>query len=238
MEEGDGKKVKKVKKKVKKKSAGAEGDADGGKKIPSTPVDAGASEAPAAAAGGEPAGPVRMEGCGPCKRAVPDVPLSDAGRTSRDLLCAAFFIAFAIGDLVIALIGFQQGQPQALIYGLDYAGNVCGRNNQVREQRSEARSEARSAARTARTWRHALARTRQRACPALGRAQWRAGAAFDSLGLRSTRRQQRRAPAPMQSLAAAAGRTSYTVGARARCGQAPLRRRAHHPLRSLAFAHG
>jgi hypothetical protein len=74
-----------------------------------------------------------MEGCGPCKRAVPDVPLSDAGRTSRDVLCAAFFIAFAIGDLVIALIGFQQGQPQALIYGLDYAGNVCGRNNQVRK---------------------------------------------------------------------------------------------------------
>ena len=54
-------------------------------KIPPTKLDAGAKPAPVAEV------PVRYEGCGPCKRAVPDVPLSDAGRTSRDLLFALFF---------------------------------------------------------------------------------------------------------------------------------------------------
>lgn len=97
-------------------------------KIPPTKLDAGAKPAPVAEV------PVRYEGCGPCKRAVPDVPLSDAGRTSRDLLFALFFILWSIGDLVIAIVGFQQGSPQALIYGLDFAGNVCGRSSKVRRE--------------------------------------------------------------------------------------------------------
>lgn len=105
-------------KKKKKRPARAESK----DKIPPTKLDAAAAKpAPVAEV------PVRYEGCGPCKRAVPDVPLSDAGRTSRDLLFALFFVAWSIGDLVIAIVGFQQGSPQALIYGLDYAGNVCGR---------------------------------------------------------------------------------------------------------------
>ena len=105
-------------KRKKRPKRGSESSKD---KIPPTKLDGAAKPAPVAEV------PVRYEGCGPCKRAVPDVPLSDAGRTSRDVLFALFFILWSIGDLVIAIVGFQQGSPQALIYGLDYAGNVCGR---------------------------------------------------------------------------------------------------------------
>ena len=97
--------------------------------IPPTALEAPAAAAPAAAAS---SGPVRYEGCGPCKRAVADVPLSDGGRTSRDVLCLVFFVLWAIGDLIICIVGFKQGQPEALIYGLDYSGQVCGRNNKAR----------------------------------------------------------------------------------------------------------
>jgi hypothetical protein len=106
------------------------------KKIPTTTVEEAPAAANASATKGNKAdeyvGPMRMEGCGPCKRSVPDVPLSDAGRSPRDILCALFFLCFCIGDLVIALVGFSQGQPSALIYGLDFDGQVCGRNNQAR----------------------------------------------------------------------------------------------------------
>ena len=116
-------------KRVKKKRP-VKGDSgkDGGKKIPPTSPEAAAPKPGPVAE----EGPMRYEGCGPCRRAVPDVPLSDAGRSSRDLLFLLFFVLWAIGDLVIAIIGFKTGSPQALIYGLDYAGNVCGRKNAVR----------------------------------------------------------------------------------------------------------
>ena len=116
-------------KRVKKKRP-AKGDSskDGGKKIPPTSPEAAAPKPGPVAE----AGPMRYEGCGPCRRAVPDVPLSDAGRSSRDLLFLLFFVLWAIGDLVIAIIGFKTGSPQALIYGLDFDGNVCGRKNAVR----------------------------------------------------------------------------------------------------------
>jgi hypothetical protein len=34
--------------------------------------------------------------------------------------------------IAIAALGFKQGVPQTLIYGLDYAGHVCGKNNKAR----------------------------------------------------------------------------------------------------------
>ena len=122
----EGEKEKRVKK---KRPARAESK---DKVIPPTAIDA-APAAKAAPVAEEL--PVRYEGCGPCRRAVPDVPLSDSGRSSRDLLFALFFVAWAIGDLVIAIIGFKTGAPQALVYGLDYSGGVCGRNNPVRQKR-------------------------------------------------------------------------------------------------------
>ena len=112
----------------KKRPAKTDSGKDGGKKIPPTGPEAAAPKPGPVAE----EGPVRYEGCGPCRRAVPDVPLSDAGRSSRDLLFLLFFVLWAIGDLVISIIGFKTGSPQALIYGLDFAGNVCGRKNAVR----------------------------------------------------------------------------------------------------------
>ena len=152
----DGKAAEGEKQRVKKKRPAR---AESKEKIPPTAIDAAPAAKPAPVAE---EGPVRYEGCGPCKRAVPDVPLSDAGRTSRDLLFLVFFVAWSIGDLVLAIVGFKTGSPQTLIYGLDFDGGVCGRNNPVRTRmrsktsRIAARARQHARVRTA----HALTGTR------------------------------------------------------------------------------
>jgi hypothetical protein len=60
-----------------------------------------------------------------------DAPLADENRGCRDLPFLLLFIAFWGGVVAIAAVGFKQGSPQALIYGLDYAGHTCGKNNKV-----------------------------------------------------------------------------------------------------------
>jgi hypothetical protein len=42
------------------------------------------------------------------------------------------FAAFWGGVIAIAAVGFKQGVPQTLLYGLDYSGHVCGKNNKAR----------------------------------------------------------------------------------------------------------
>ena len=37
------------------------------------------------------------------------------------------FAGFWGGVVAIAALGFRQGSPLTLLYGLDYAGNVCGK---------------------------------------------------------------------------------------------------------------
>ena len=108
------------KKRERKKRPGASSS----KEIPKTSLEAKAS-APKPGAVAEEV-PVRYEGCGPFRRAVVDAPLSDAKRETRDVLFALFFVAWAIGDLVIAIIGFKTGAPQALIYGACATRRPCG----------------------------------------------------------------------------------------------------------------
>ncbi|GBG90263.1 hypothetical protein CBR_g50441 [Chara braunii] len=47
-------------------------------------------------------------------------------RRCRDVPFLILFVAFCAGMLVVASIGYSQGKPQRLLYGLDYKGNLCG----------------------------------------------------------------------------------------------------------------
>jgi len=54
-------------------------------------------------------------------------PGTDDGRSCTDIQCLLLFIVFWIGFIVIASIGFANGDPERLLYGTDYLGYVCGR---------------------------------------------------------------------------------------------------------------
>ncbi|XP_042478865.1 choline transporter protein 1 isoform X1 [Macadamia integrifolia] len=47
-------------------------------------------------------------------------------RKCRDVVFLILFIAFWVAMIVNSSIGFNQGDPLRLTYGLDYKGNVCG----------------------------------------------------------------------------------------------------------------
>ena len=42
------------------------------------------------------------------------------------------FAGFWGGVIAFAALGFKQGSPQTLLYGLDYDGHTCGKNNKAR----------------------------------------------------------------------------------------------------------
>jgi hypothetical protein len=50
-------------------------------------------------------------------------------RSCHDILFLGLFIGFWIGMFYVASQGVKYGNPQRLIYGVDYYGNVCGTNN-------------------------------------------------------------------------------------------------------------
>jgi len=50
-------------------------------------------------------------------------------RTCRDVFFLIVFAAFWVGMLAVAGIGFSQGDPGVLVFGLDYRGNLCGKDN-------------------------------------------------------------------------------------------------------------
>ncbi|GLT83357.1 hypothetical protein SLE2022_016500 [Rubroshorea leprosula] len=50
-------------------------------------------------------------------------------RKCRDVAFLVIFIAFWVAMIVNSSFGFNQGNPERLIYGLDYKGNVCGDKN-------------------------------------------------------------------------------------------------------------
>lgn len=52
-------------------------------------------------------------------------------RKIRDVVWAFLFIAFWAGSWSYSSLAIKEGDPGLLIYGLDYDGNVCNRN-QVR----------------------------------------------------------------------------------------------------------
>lgn len=50
-------------------------------------------------------------------------------RVCRDVFFLIAFVAFWVGMLVVAGIGFSKGDPSVLVFGLDYQGNLCGKKN-------------------------------------------------------------------------------------------------------------
>lgn len=55
-------------------------------------------------------------------------------REIRDIIWALLFIAFWAGSWTYSSLALKKGDPALLVYGLDYDGNVCNRN-QARELR-------------------------------------------------------------------------------------------------------
>jgi choline transporter-like protein 2/4/5 len=49
-----------------------------------------------------------------------------AKRGCKDLLFLLLFIAFWIGNIVVAVVGFQNGDPSRLVYATDHNGDTCG----------------------------------------------------------------------------------------------------------------
>lgn len=49
-------------------------------------------------------------------------------REIRDVVWALLFVAFWAGSWSYAGLAIQRGDPGLLVYGLDYDGNVCNRN--------------------------------------------------------------------------------------------------------------
>ena len=62
-----------------------------------------------------------MPGC-PCANKVVPEGMDDIARDRKctDILWFALFLVFWVGMLVIGILGFQQGDPQKLIYGKNY----------------------------------------------------------------------------------------------------------------------
>lgn len=54
-----------------------------------------------------------------------DGPLKD--RSCTDILCCLFFFAFLGAMITLGIYGYQHGDPNAVIYPYDSAGNQCGR---------------------------------------------------------------------------------------------------------------
>lgn len=53
-------------------------------------------------------------------------PFKPHGRKCTDVLCLLLFVGFWIGMIIIAGIGYKNGQPKRLIYGTDWHGRTCG----------------------------------------------------------------------------------------------------------------
>ncbi|OQR88464.1 choline transporter, partial [Thraustotheca clavata] len=50
---------------------------------------------------------------------------AEADRKCRDVLCTLLFILFWIGMVIITSIAYKNGDPHALIYGVDHNGHLC-----------------------------------------------------------------------------------------------------------------
>jgi len=50
-------------------------------------------------------------------------------RGCKDLLCTLAFVAFWAGMVIIAIVGFAKGDAFRLLYGVDYNGDVCGKDS-------------------------------------------------------------------------------------------------------------
>lgn len=50
----------------------------------------------------------------------------DTDRKCRDVIFIPIFIAFWLGNFIVAAVAVANGEPERLIYGTDYEGTVCG----------------------------------------------------------------------------------------------------------------
>ena len=50
-------------------------------------------------------------------------------RSCTDIICLFLFIAFIAGWVVVGIYGFNNGNPQTLIYPSNSAGEICGNGN-------------------------------------------------------------------------------------------------------------
>lgn len=53
-------------------------------------------------------------------------PFIASNRKCTDLLCLIFFMVFWLGMVIIAGVAYSTGQPEKLIYGVDFKGRTCG----------------------------------------------------------------------------------------------------------------
>eukprot|EP00854_Cymbomonas_tetramitiformis_P022377 gene22377-26998_t len=57
----------------------------------------------------------------------------EENRKCRDVLFLLVFIAFWFGMFAVASVAWSEGDPNRLLYGLDYHGNLCGTKNDLGE---------------------------------------------------------------------------------------------------------
>lgn len=54
-------------------------------------------------------------------------PTSDENRSCTDIICCLFFFLFLGGCVVVTVIGYREGNPNAIMYIYDEDGNACGK---------------------------------------------------------------------------------------------------------------
>lgn len=55
-------------------------------------------------------------------------------RSCRDLFFALLFLLFWVGMIIIAVYAWSTGDPRVLVYGLDYEGNLCDKDNAAKSR--------------------------------------------------------------------------------------------------------
>ena len=53
-------------------------------------------------------------------------PIGDESRSCTDCICCLIFIAFVVGCVVVAALGFKEGHPEKILYSYDDEGKQCG----------------------------------------------------------------------------------------------------------------
>ena len=60
-------------------------------------------------------------------------PISDESRKCRDICCCIIWFIFLVGCIVVAILGFVNGQPSLIIYPYDEDGNACGKDGDYKD---------------------------------------------------------------------------------------------------------
>ena len=71
---------------------------------------------------------------GPTKEELKGM-VPDEHRKCQDCFCFILFVLFWIGMIVIAAVSIASGDPNRLLYGVDYQGNTCGQGDMSGKKR-------------------------------------------------------------------------------------------------------